>query len=54
VNLFLKGQNVEGELTEAYKIWRMSLQTHQSLTDPAARVLEIRGLSRVPSGGTIV
>jgi 16S rRNA (guanine527-N7)-methyltransferase len=47
VNLFLKGQNVEGELTAAYKIWRMILQKHQSLTDPAATVLEIRGLARV-------
>ena len=44
VCLFLKGQNVGGELTEARNSWRMSVQTHSSLSDPTGIVLEIRGL----------
>ena len=44
VCLFLKGQNVASELTEARKNWKMSLQQHPSLTDPSGVVLEIREL----------
>jgi len=44
VCLFLKGQNVVSELTEARKHWKMSLQQHPSLTDPSGVVLEIREL----------
>jgi len=44
VCLFLKGQNVGSELTEARKSWKMSLQQHPSLTDPSGVVLEIREL----------
>ena len=44
VCLLLKGQNVGAELTEARKHWKMSLQQHPSLTDPAGVVLEIREL----------
>jgi 16S rRNA (guanine527-N7)-methyltransferase len=40
-HLFLKGQNVEVELTEARKSWRMELRQHQSLSDPSGVVLEI-------------
>ena len=44
VCLFLKGQNVGSELTEARKHWKMNLQQHPSLTDPSGVVLEIREL----------
>ena len=47
VNLFLKGQNVESELTEARTSWRMKVERHQSLTDPSGVILEIRDLSHV-------
>jgi 16S rRNA (guanine527-N7)-methyltransferase len=43
--LFLKGQNVEVELTEARKSWRMQLGRHQSLSDPLGVVLEIGELA---------
>jgi len=44
VCLFLKGQNVGSELTEARKHWKMSFQQYPSLTDPSGVVLEIREL----------
>ena len=44
VCLFLKGQNVGSELTEARKHWKMNLQQHPSLTGPSGVVLEIREL----------
>jgi 16S rRNA (guanine527-N7)-methyltransferase len=47
VNLFLKGQSVESELTEARTSWRMTLERHDSLTDPSGVILEIRDLSHV-------
>jgi len=47
VCLFLKGQNVGAELTEAYKHWKISLQQHPSLTDPSGCILEIRELAHV-------
>jgi 16S rRNA (guanine527-N7)-methyltransferase len=47
VNLFLKGQNVEAELTEAHKYWKMQLNRHPSRTDPSGRILEIREFGRV-------
>jgi 16S rRNA (guanine527-N7)-methyltransferase len=45
--LFLKGQNVEAELTDSSKSWRMNLIRHPSVTDPSARVLEVRELAHV-------
>ena len=47
VGLFLKGQNVGPELTEAHKSWRMLVQRHPSRSDPAGVVLEVRELRRV-------
>ncbi|MEI9930699.1 MAG: 16S rRNA (guanine(527)-N(7))-methyltransferase RsmG [Rhizomicrobium sp.] len=47
VCLFLKGQNVGSELTDARKHWKMSLQQHPSLTDPSGSLLEIRELAHV-------
>ena len=49
VNLFLKGQIVEVELTEAHKFWRMKLARHESRTDPSGVILEIRELRHVGS-----
>jgi 16S rRNA (guanine527-N7)-methyltransferase len=45
VCLFLKGQNVGSELTEAHKSWKMGVRQIPSLTDPSGVVLEIRELS---------
>ena len=47
VGLFLKGQNVGAELTEAHKYWRMIVQKHPSRSNSTGVVLEIRGLERV-------
>jgi 16S rRNA (guanine527-N7)-methyltransferase len=41
VCLFLKGQNVGSELTEAHKSWKMKARQIQSLTDPSAAILEL-------------
>lgn len=46
VNLFLKGQDVEGELKQATKSWRMNLQRHPSKAGPG-EILEIRKLRHV-------
>jgi len=43
-NLFLKGQSVEVELTEARKTWKMAVTKHPSLTDASGTILEIREL----------
>ena len=42
-----KGQDVEGELTEAAKYWHMEVIRHQSITSPDATILEIGNLRRV-------
>lgn len=52
VNLFLKGQSVEDELTEAHKSWSMKVIKHQSRTDPSGIVLEIRELCHAGSPRT--
>jgi 16S rRNA (guanine527-N7)-methyltransferase len=44
INLFLKGQSVAGELTEARKSWRMKALNHPSRTDPSGTILELREL----------
>ena len=45
--LFLpKGQDVEGELTQAAKYWHMEVIRHPSLTSPGATILEIGNLRR--------
>jgi 16S rRNA (guanine527-N7)-methyltransferase len=45
--LFLKGQAVEGELTEARKQWTMGIERQQSLTDPSGTILTLREVRRV-------
>lgn len=49
VNLFLKGQNVEAELTEARTSWKLNAVRHASLTDPSGVILEIRDIKHVAS-----
>jgi 16S rRNA (guanine527-N7)-methyltransferase len=44
VNLFLKGQSVGVELTQARKSWRMKAIRHPSRTDPSGTILEVREL----------
>lgn len=48
VNLFLKGQSVASELTEASKSWKVKLIRHQSRSDPSGTILEIRELVAAP------
>ena len=48
VCLFLKGQSLASELTEARKSWRMKALQHPSATDPSGVILEVRELSHVP------
>jgi 16S rRNA (guanine527-N7)-methyltransferase len=45
--LFLKGQNVDAELTEARKSWKVALQRHPSRSDPSGVILELRELHHV-------
>jgi 16S rRNA (guanine527-N7)-methyltransferase len=47
IALFPKGEAAQAELDIARSRWRFSLQVHRSLTDPAAAILAIEGLSRV-------
>ncbi len=47
VCLFLKGQSLASELTEARKSWRMKALQHQSATDPSGVILEVRELAHV-------
>jgi 16S rRNA (guanine527-N7)-methyltransferase len=43
-NLFLKGQSVASELTEAHKSWKMSVEHHASRSDPSGKILVIEDL----------
>lgn len=52
VCIFLKGQNVEAELTDAHKRWRICVDQHASRTDPRGTILCIKEVSRVPSEST--
>ena len=47
VGLFHKGQDVEAELTEAAKYWKMILKVHPSQCDRRGVILEIQEASRV-------
>ncbi|MBS0277047.1 MAG: 16S rRNA (guanine(527)-N(7))-methyltransferase RsmG [Proteobacteria bacterium] len=47
INLFLKGQNVAAELTEARTSWKLNAVRHESLTDPSGAILEIRDIEHV-------
>jgi 16S rRNA (guanine527-N7)-methyltransferase len=45
--LFLKGQDVVSELTDAAKYWKFEAELSASLSHPEGRILKVRGLSRV-------
>ncbi|MEI8177328.1 16S rRNA (guanine(527)-N(7))-methyltransferase RsmG [Aestuariivirga sp.] len=47
VGFFHKGQDVDTELTEATKYWRMAVTEHASQCDSRGVILEIREASRV-------
>ncbi len=44
--LFLKGQDVEAELTEATKYWKLKHRLHLSLTSPGSFIVEITAAER--------
>ncbi|HEY3637760.1 MAG TPA: 16S rRNA (guanine(527)-N(7))-methyltransferase RsmG [Rhizomicrobium sp.] len=44
LNLFLKGQSVGEELTEAHKSWNMEVEERPSRSDPSGTILLIRNL----------
>lgn len=44
--VFMKGETWKQELDEAQKKWRFTCETHESWTNPAAKILEIRGITR--------
>lgn len=47
LGLFHKGQDVDAELTEASKSWRIIAERHPSLTDSKAVILAVKEASRV-------
>ena len=53
VNLLLKGQDIEVELKDTTKSWRMQITRHASQTGPGT-ILEIRKLRHVQSGRPLV
>ena len=52
-NLFLKGQNVEAELTEAHTSWKLQAVRHESQTDPDGVILEIRDIAPIGSNHVV-
>ncbi len=46
VALFLKGQNVEDELTATTKYWKMRTERFDSVTDPSGSILRLSGIVR--------
>jgi 16S rRNA (guanine527-N7)-methyltransferase len=45
--LFLKGQDVVSELTEAAKYWKFEAELSASSSHPEGRILQVKGLARV-------
>jgi 16S rRNA (guanine527-N7)-methyltransferase len=45
--LFLKGRDVEHELTQARLAWHFDLRLHTSLSDPSGRVIQLQKVTRV-------
>lgn len=41
IGLFHKGQDIDAELTEAAKAWKMRFKKHPSLTDSRSNILEV-------------
>ena len=46
--IFLKGQDVDRELTEAAKSWNIRSKIVESRTDPSGKILLVQGLARHP------
>ena len=42
--IFPKGEKADQEIREAQKSWSFTLEKHQSITDPAAKILVMKGL----------
>lgn len=51
--LFLKGQRIEEELTEAAKTWHIRPHRQPSLTDPSGCILRLEAIARDPRAGRI-
>jgi 16S rRNA (guanine527-N7)-methyltransferase len=49
VGYFHKGQDVDAELTEATKSWKMRLECYPSMTDSRGVILVVKEAQRVPS-----
>ncbi len=47
VGLFLKGQDVAVELSEAAASWKFETELRPSQSDPRGRIVQVKGLSRV-------
>ena len=47
IGLFHKGEDVDAELTEAAKAWRIRFKKHPSLTDSKSNILEVEEFSHV-------
>lgn len=47
--LFLKGQNVASELTDAHKMWNMTVDSTPSKSDSAAAILRLSEVRREPA-----
>jgi len=45
IGLFLKGENVQDELTEAEKLWNYNVEVNTSLSDSSGSILKVTGLS---------
>jgi 16S rRNA (guanine527-N7)-methyltransferase len=47
IGYFHKGQDVEAELTEATKSWRITVEKHPSMTDSRGTILVVKEARRV-------
>jgi 16S rRNA (guanine527-N7)-methyltransferase len=47
VGLFLKGQDVATELSEAAASWKFDAELRLSQSDPRGRIVQVKRLSRV-------
>ena len=47
IGLFHKGQDVDLELTETTKYWRLNVSKHESVCDSRGVILEVKGAMRV-------
>ncbi len=44
--LFLKGQDVDGELTEVTRYWKLRVRSYPSVTDPGGVILKVEEIRR--------